>query len=463
MRILLVNPDLNSVPYFPLGIATVASVLRERGHQITVWDLHAESCSRGDVARKAAEIAPGTYGMAGISAMSHSYPYVKWLISVLKESHPNTPVVLGGPLASTVPEIVIREIGADVAVIGEGEETLPELAAALEGARPLASVSGIAYADGDHVTTTAARQAVRELDTVPFPAWDLMPMDRYLERCERLLDQDTYGTINIMASRGCPYECCYCDHTIKGYGVRRRSVDHVLAEIQGLQEFLGDRLQSLYFVDDSFSINRKWILEFCERFARLPQRPHWTCNTRVDLVDRDLLTAMKRAGCTMVRYGLESGSPRILKIMNKKTKAEDFHKAVQLSRELELHTIFTLMVGMLGETEESVHETRDFILELLKLAGYPYPITLGVFIATPYPGTRLFDMAREKGKVKNALQVLEGMDRVPPVNLTGLPGERLLALRDEVQNLVLEERIRKWNVIQRACTDMAGQAKPHAT
>ncbi len=454
MKILLVYPDLDSVPYLPLGIATLAAVLEEKGHTVTVWDLHAEAWNKKKVQQKISESDTGDFDMVGISVMSHLYPYAKWLVSLFKKNHPQTPLILGGPLPSTVPEIAIQDMKADFAVVGEGEETLLELVNAIEGRRTLSSVAGIAYAKNGTVIMTPARPLIKDMDSIPFPAWHKMPMDQYLEKCERLLDEDRYGTINIMTSRGCPYDCCYCDHTIKGYGVRRRSADHVVTEIQALQEYLGERLQSLYFVDDSFSINRKWIFEFCERLMELPKRPHWTCNTRVDLVDRELLTKMKDAGCTMVRYGLESGSPRILKIMKKGTDKEDFIKAVQLSRELKLHTIFTLMVGMIEETEESIGETRDFLLELFKVSGYPYPITLGVFIATPYPGTDLFAMAQEKGKAKDALDVLSRMDRVPPVNLTDIPDQTLLALRDELQFLVMNERLRKSELIRNACRNI---------
>ncbi len=454
MKILLVYPDLDSVPYLPLGIATLAAVLEGEGHDVTVWDLHAERWDREEVRRKISEIDSGEYGMVGISAMSHSYLYVQWLVAQFQRTRPELPVVLGGPLPSTVPEIVIREIQADRVVIGEGEETLPGLIQALEGKRSLSSVAGIAYLEEDRVVMTPARESIRDLDRLPFPAWHLMPMQHYLDRCERLQEDHPSGIINLIASRGCPYDCCYCDHTIKGYGVRRRSVENVIGEVRALREELGERLEGIYFVDDSFTVNREWILDFCAQFLKIPDRPLWTCNTRVDLVDRELLTAMKEAGCTMVRYGFESGSPRILKMMAKKTKREDFIQVVQLSRELKLHTIFTLMVGMIEETEESIQESEDALLELLSITGFPYPITLGVFIATPYPGTRLFEMARQKGKVRDALDVLNRMDRIPPVNLTDIPDARLLALRDRLQNLVLDARIRKLELIREACRDI---------
>lgn len=430
MRILLINSPIrldappNCIPY---GLATIAAVLRNAGHYVEILDLNA---LRPDEAETARLIRGGDWDLIGLSGLITTYAFQKRLAPMLREIHPGAFLVTGGGLATSVPRLVMEKMPAHAAVLGEGEITALELAGALESGGDLRDIDGLAWRDGAEIRFNGPRKNIEDLDTLPLPAWDLLPMETYLRNpvwgggahnssgfpadvpCER--------SVNIISSRGCPRGCRFCYHLFGQSDYRFRSAPNIIGEIRLLVERY--RIDFAGFVDDNFMAKAERVLEFCDLLEAEPYRISWGCHGRADSARPEILRRMRRAGCVWIGYGIESGSQRILDAMNKRQTVEQMEAAIAATRKAGVFANTTFIYGWPGEDERSVRETAEFKRRL--------GIEAGSFFATPYPGTALFDEVRGRLGDLEAFILRLGNATDFVVNLTSMEGGEYFGLKE---------------------------------
>jgi anaerobic magnesium-protoporphyrin IX monomethyl ester cyclase len=298
-------------------------------------------------------------------------------------------LVAGGPLPTCEPTRFLAHF--DVVVRGEGEQTLLELLRAYEGGLGFGAVSGIAYRkpsalqdDGDEeACLTAERPFERQLDSLPFPARELLPNADYIRYGKKKYG---YSVTTLMSTRGCPYQCEFCSNVIFGGSYRERSAQNVVDDIEAALALGYDRIS---FADDVFILNRRRVIQVCEEIQHRGLHFRWECLGRVDSIDFEIARAMKQAGCARIYFGIESGNDRILKLRKKKITAEQARQAVQAAHRagLEVGAFFILFYP--GETDDTVLETLRFAASL--------PLDyLGLSMPYPLPGTALYERVKDR-------------------------------------------------------------------
>ncbi len=438
MKILLINPPIRewSRPnVLPLGLGYLAAVARNAGHEVEVMDINAFRWDRQTVQEK---LRAAEFDAVGIGAIVTVYKYVKWLIEFLKSTAPDKKIMVGGSVGTSIPHIIMGNTPADIVCIGEGEETFVDLLSALEGRRDLRTVAGIWFREADgNIRKNPARPPIKNLDEIPFPAWDLFPMDIYLKnpvgapnrhKWSDGRGEDAGGlSMNISATRGCPYQCIYCYHDFMGHGYRHRSPENVVEEIKYLRSRYG--VPYVHFIDDEFCLNKKFVADFCALMTRTFRGTvTWGCTGRVNLMTESLIAAMAEAGCVLLCYGIESGSQRMLDVMKKGVRVEDAKAAVRLTQKHMGWADCSFMIGLPGENHETIRETVDFCKDL-QLAPEV------VFFATPYPGTELYRLAMAQGKILDeeeyVLNLGEQGEQIR-VNFSDLSDAQLYAAQEEM-------------------------------
>ena len=410
MRILLIDPPFYRIfgfynRYFPFGVATIGTVLKDALHDVLVYDADAnDNPTDMDYTRLPEKyrqyldsfkdennpiwievkntIKDFNPDIVGVSIWTTFAASAFHIAKLCKEIKPSCSVIMGGPHASVKAEEVLKlSPDVDYVVRGEGEITVYELAQHIENNRnDLSAILGLSYRFDGEIRHNAHRENTRDLDAFPSPARSL------------LMNESKYTSEDmglIMTSRGCPFGCTYCSTDTRR--VSYRSIDNVLKEIRLVKERYGTSQFS--FKDDSFTVNKKRVEDFCDRLIRDKFNIHWECNTRVNLVTEDLLLKMKKAGCNGIKVGIESGSERVLKEMNKGITHDHVRSAAKLFRKFGIHWTGYFMMGVPGETVEDVYKTLDFMYEVK-----PDFASIGVY--EPFPGTPMFAEGTKRGLVK---------------------------------------------------------------
>jgi len=430
MDVLLVNCPIrvhaepNVIPY---GLATIASTLEGAGHHVEILDLNAQRMSEEEIA---SELSGRSWDLAGVSGLITTYSFQRWLIPLLRDLRPHAPVVSGGGLATCVPELVLSRTPVDMVALGEGEQTSLELAETLERGGDPAEVAGLMVRRrSGEVVRTEPRALVADLDSLPLPAWHLLPMETYLANPiwgagtgnlsgflgERLPKR----SMNIIASRGCPFSCNYCYHLFGRSRYRIRSAENIADEVHALVERY--HVDFVGFVDDNFMADAKVVTGFCDSLWRRGIRVRWGCHGRVTSAEPDLLRRMADAGCVWIGYGIESASPEILRRMNKRADPDRAAQAIIETRRAGIYANTTFMMGYPGETRETVEETVEFCKRL--------GIVQRFFLTTPYPGTPLYEQVRHLIPDEEKYIECLGDAYDFALNLTDLPDQQLLELK----------------------------------
>jgi radical SAM superfamily enzyme YgiQ (UPF0313 family) len=377
VRVLLVHPARGeSIDHLvrlpPLGLACVAGALREAGHEPRILDA-AVLPSWG--ARLDAELLEWRPQVVGLSASTAVFGAACEVGARVRRALPQAAVILGGVHATLFPAEVLGEPALDYAVHGEGELTAVELVGALARGESPRAVEGIALRDAGGPRVNPPRAPVANLDSLPRPAYDLLPMSEYATPFSAA------GRVSsLVTSRGCPYRCRFCDGwVVMGRKYRAHSADRVVEEIAWLARDFGVR--EVLFKDSEFTLDRARVLRFCELMREGP-RVSWTCSARVDAVDEPLLRRMAAAGCRVVQLGVESADPEVLRALGKGIRVEQVRSAFAAARAAGVETVANLMVGTPRETRDSIEATRRLVAEIR-------PDHLNVQVFVPYPGTEL--------------------------------------------------------------------------
>ncbi|NLE04190.1 MAG: radical SAM protein [Crenarchaeota archaeon] len=387
MKITLVNPPYppsvhSHPPFIPLGIAYLGAVAEKAGHKVTVIDCQAEKLDYNTFRE---QIAKNPSDIIGVTATTLLYKSAMKLINIAKEVHPQAVTLLGGSHGTFWDENALKEYPSlDIVIRREGERTLIELIEKLESQSSLDKVLGITYRDSDKIVRNEDRPFIEDLDSLPFPAHHLMKLEK-LKHNGKLL-------VPLMSSRGCVFWCDFCS-TVRmfGRGYRMRSPKNVVDEMQMVHEKLG--VDQVTFYDDAFSVDRNRVIKICEELRTRKLDILWDCGTRVDMVDRELMKTMKDAGCIAVWMGVESGSETMLRAMNKKINLDQTRQAFKTAQKIGLITIANVVLGFPGETEQTAKETVNFLKQI-------NPDDVGFYIATPYPGTPMYEQVVQKGWLK---------------------------------------------------------------
>lgn len=386
-RIILINPPMYSKAIYgdlaaagtelpPQGLCCLAAVLRESGYQPLIIDATAENLSFPEIIARIKENLPALW--VGFCVYYVTEEIVGKIAKSIKKISPDLPIVVGGGHISVMREkVMVRYPQFDIGVFGEGEETVLELTKVLEKNKKLSGVKGIIWWQGKEIIKNTARPVIKNLDIMPFPAWDLLPpLTKYYTPAGDSLKRSP--STGLVTSRGCPGNCYFCNRNSFGNIVRQNSPQYVIAEIEDLQKRFN--IKDIYFQDDTFVSNRKWVLQFCQLLKKKKLDLTWACHSRTDSVDPILLKRMKEAGCWQISFGIESGSQKVLDAINKRTTVKRNFQALEECKKAGLATKASVMVGSFGETRETLEETRKFIT-----TAFLTDIHFTFF--TPIPGT----------------------------------------------------------------------------
>ena len=368
-----------------LGLLMLAAVAREAGHPCAVIDAAALNLDAVTFLAKVAELKPD---IIGFSATTLAIAHAARMGEEAKRLFPRVRIIVGGPHVSAVPvETLERFPVFDAAVVGEGEETVTDLLRAFAVGWEPAGIPGIAWRDGATVRLNPRRPFIRDLDTLPLPAWDLLEgfPGHY---APAVFKTRQLPAASLVTSRGCPNRCIFCDRSVFGSSCHAYSAGYVVAMIEKLHRDFGVREFS--FEDDTFATFKGRLAEICEQLIALRLPISWSCLGRVNQVTAELLALMKRAGCWQISFGIESGNDAILAAIRKNVTREDIRRALTLSRRAGLLNKGFFIVGHPGETRQTLAETTSFALEL--------PLDdISVSMLTPFPGTEIYDRAAEFG------------------------------------------------------------------
>jgi anaerobic magnesium-protoporphyrin IX monomethyl ester cyclase len=379
VRVLLLHPARNDtidrlIRLPPLGLACVAGAVRAAGHEVRLIDAAVEPSWESLLTESLSAWRPRAVGISASTAM---FGQALDLAARAKTAEAGTTTILGGVHATLFPAEVLREPVLDVAVHGEGEQTAVDLLSALDRSAPLQGIDGLALRGGGGAHVTGRRPPIADLDHLPMPAYDLLPMGRYSTPFSRAGE-----AISMVTSRGCPYRCTFCDaFVVHGRRYRSHSPERIVAEIRHLAERFGVR--ELVFKDSEFTLDRGRVEAFCDLLGSKGPRVTWTCSSRVSNVDEALLRKMAAAGCRVVQFGVESADPRILQTLKKGITLDQVRRAFGAARAAGIETVANLMVGLPGETWESIRKARALIREIR-------PDHLNVQVLVRYPGTELY-------------------------------------------------------------------------
>ncbi|MCW3995553.1 MAG: B12-binding domain-containing radical SAM protein [Candidatus Bathyarchaeota archaeon] len=369
----------------PLGLAYVAAALRKNGYAVEIYDNYLMERSIEEVK---AEIRRRQPEIVGITCSSLTYTRCVETAKAAKEAYSACKIVVGGPHPSYMPQTMLEHKEIDYVVLGEGEQAMTQLAESILRGRQnneIGKIPGVACKVDDEISKVPP-EFINDLDVVPFPARDLLPMKMY-DRTFMYLDVKPVDTMSIL--RGCPYQCAYCEtRELWGTSCRAFSPQRVIAEIKHMVENYGSR--GIYFVGDNFTINKKRTQELCRLIKTNKIDIKWTCETRVDLVDKELLFDMKLAGCQTIFFGVESGSPRIQQKLNKNIDLQEVKRVFELCRQVVVRTATSFMLGIPGETVEDMKATFKFAKSLN--ADW---CQFNIYIACP--GSKLYDEVVSQG------------------------------------------------------------------
>jgi radical SAM superfamily enzyme YgiQ (UPF0313 family) len=398
-EICLINPPLDKkttskfpMSGVPLGIACLAAYLREKKIEVAVIDAPIKGY---DIEKTAKAALNSGAKIIGISCLTENrYSAIKTLREI-KRLDKSTVTIIGGLHATFSDKLLLENYKfIDIVVRGEGEETLLELIKGIRNKNHLDKILGISFRKDGKIISNPPRPFIKDIETLPFPAYDLFPMASYP------LPPDIKGVKQsslITTSRGCPMGCKFCETTMAwGRGIRSTSAERLFDEVKHLYEKFG--IDYIRFADDLFTLKKEKVIKFCNLVIKNKLPIKFRIQARVDTVDEEMLNTLKKAGCDLIEYGAESGSNKILKVIGKNITTEKIKKAVELTRKAGIGVKYFLIVGLL---EEGPNETW----ETFKLIKETKPDWIGINALTIYPGTEVYDIAKKEGLINDDLWI----------------------------------------------------------
>jgi anaerobic magnesium-protoporphyrin IX monomethyl ester cyclase len=387
INVTLVNPPYpkrvhQHPPLIPLGIAYLGAVLEKNGYAVNVIDCQAQKLTHGDFKHEIEKKQPK---VVGVTSTTLTYKSALKIAEIAKHIHPDCVTILGGCHATFWDDKALEECPQlDMIARKEGEYTLLETVDKLKENKHIDHVLGTTCRKNGKIIRNADRPYIENLDELPFPAHHLLPL-KHLRTQGKVI-------FPLATSRGCVYWCNFCTAVrMFGQRYRTRNPKKVVDEIQFLNEKYG--ANRLTFYDDTFTVDQARVGDICEEIQNRKLKIEWDCETRVDMITKELLQKMKKSGCIAVWFGVESGCQNVINSMEKSFNVAQTRRAFKWANEVGLMTVASVILGFPGETRDTALQTVKFVEEL-------NPVDVGYHIATPYPGTPMYDFIKEKGWLK---------------------------------------------------------------
>jgi len=419
MKVLLVNPPQTFYPgseppagNLPLGLMYIAATLIKTGYQTEILDAfmadglvqkNGETLNVGmtfeQIKQEITSRKPDIVGIAGpfTCQIENSIK----VSDLAKQVNSEILTVVGGPHVTTVPKGFLKEAkSVDIAVAGEGEYIMPEIAAFFEGKKALNEILGIAFRQDEEIKVNSSRDFIKNLDELPYPAYDLVDMEKYLNS-KMGYRSFRKRAVSMVTSRGCPFNCCFCSvHLHMGQGFRAHSANYVLNHIEYIVEKFD--VKNIFFEDDNLTFDVARFEAICDGLIAKKIKIGWETpnGVRADCLNLSLLQKMKKSGCKSVFFGVESGDQEILD--NVICKSLDLKRVIEVAKickTIDLKTGAFYIIGFPGEKKENMQKTVDFALKLKR----DYDVGMHLFMATPSYGTRLYEECKSKSYIKNDL------------------------------------------------------------
>lgn len=388
VRVLLIRaPSTDAATISPpLGLAYLAAVLEKEKIPVKIIDTPILGYSQKEIIKEAKKIEPTIIGFGGVT---QEFPANLKTASNLKKHLQDCLIFIGGSHVSATPKQTIRHKCFDIAILGEAEKTIVDLIKTLAQGKNLKKVKGIAFRKGRKIIITPPRPFIKNLDTIPFPSHHLLPPLRKYSPTPGSHKNFPMGT--IITSRGCPFQCTFCSRSVFGNQVRFRSPKNVVDEIEVLVKDYGAR--EMRFWDDTLNFKPERLIEICKEILKRKLKFTWSCLCRVNFVTLRMLRWMKKAGCWQISYGLESGNQEILNRVKKGITLPMVRQAVAKTKKAGIEIKGFFMIGLPGETEETIQQTIDFAKELdIDIAAFS--------ITIPFPGTEIWAEAIRNGEFR---------------------------------------------------------------
>jgi len=369
-----------------LGILYIAALMRKEGFPVEILDAEG---SRSGISETVNSIVKQNPDVLGITATTLSILSAVKIAEEVKSRLPDIKVFIGGPHVTAMPMETIHDYpDVDGCVIGAGEAGFMKILNNINNRKRFENgVDGLAWRCGEKINVNPQKEYTKDLDSLPFPAWDMLKgfPDAYhppFHSYRRL------PVANIITTRGCPYACSFCDRSVFGQKLYSHSTEYIIEMIEYLMKDFSVREISIK--DDMFILRHEKVEEFCRQVRDRKLNIKWSCNARVNNVNDKILREMKKAGCWLISYGIESGSPKILKRMEKSITKEQSLEALRITRKNGIVSKGFFMIGLPGETIDTMEETLEFIKEL--------PLDeLNINCFTPFPGTKFYNEALKEG------------------------------------------------------------------
>jgi magnesium-protoporphyrin IX monomethyl ester (oxidative) cyclase len=410
VKVLLINPPFTSYDKpaeiwvaEPLGLMYLAAFLRERGVQVEIFDaflgikskplgrgLFKSGLSEKEIRDKIIEFKPDIVGITSMFTMHSKGAHD--VARITKEVSGNILVVFGGSHASAIPDIVLQDSNVDVVVIGEGEETLYEIVKKFSGYSDLRDILGIAIREHGCIKLNPLRPFIKNIDVLPFPSRDLVDMNIYFKDKYRNIFSMSPPRANVVTSRGCPFNCLFCSiHSIWRHDWRAFSAKKVCDEIELLTKKFSVR--EIAFQDDNLTLDKDRMHRICDEILKRRLKIKWCTPNGIAIwtLDKELLKKMKRSGCYRLAFGIETGSLKTQEFINKaQLNLEEMKDIIKYCNKIGIWTNATFIIGFPYETYEDIRKTVDYALD----SDLDYAI---FYIATPFPGTKLYDIYKNEG------------------------------------------------------------------
>lgn len=434
MKTLVINIALRDNParkFLPIGLGYVASAIHRAGYAFDLLDLDARPMTREELTLF---LKSNPYDVVMMGCIVTGYRHVKWITKTIREAYPETRIVVGNTVAQSIPEVLLRNTSADIAVMGEGEETAVRLLACLERGGDLSEVPGIAYLEEGRVVRTAKQPVIADIDGIAAPDWDLFDIEAYIESCSKAVNEPLppipKGEIRSMpinTARGCPFQCTFCYHAFRGERYRARSPQAVVREMKHFHRKYG--INHFAFNDELTFYSAPQAEAFADELTATGLRVYFGGNCRSGLFSKPehvrVARKLRKAGCLSLVFSLESTDPDILRWMRKGNTPEMFAKQVEIMRAGGIAPLTSIVVGYPIETKDTIRRTLSFCADL----GI-YPST-GFLL--PQPGSGMYEYARAGGWIpdEEAYLLSIGDRQDLHLNMTKMSDAELVAAVDE--------------------------------
>lgn len=409
----------------PVGLGYVMNAAKKAGFEFDLIDMDINHLEMRDMEEA---LSKKTYDVYAVGCIVTGFRLVRQIADIVKKANPAAVIIAGNSVATSIPEVLLRNTKVDIAVMGEADVTIVELLRALDLGRPISKVKGIAFKEGNQIVRTPNRPLIADIDTVGFPDWGIFELDKY----------DKYGYVNanvfsskevlsypLNSARGCPFNCTFCYHVFKGQKYRRYSDEAIIGEIKRLHDSYGCNYVS--FWDELTFASIKSVENFIGQLRGLNFKIGWQATTRGNLFksgDLESIKEMKDLGCENIAFSLENASPEILAAMNKHMDVSQFVEQSKVLWKGGVVPLTSVIFGYPQETPETIQRTLD-ICEECNI----YP---SVGFLLPLPGTPIYEWARQNGYITDDVEYLEGIgDRQDfYINLTKMSDEEFVNITE---------------------------------